>query len=360
MSKRSLWNLDLRLAIPALVLLVISLATLYAVNISYFKTQLIFSLISVVAFLIFSNINLSILQIYKTPIYIVSIALLLLVLFIGIETRGSVRWVDIFGFRMQFSEILKPFLAVSFASYLMNVSRYSLKNLIISIVYVLPVALLIFLQPDLGNALLYFFVAISSLIFFGFAWQYFAAGFLVSLGMIPFFWRLMHDYQKQRVLTFFNPSHDPLGSSYNAIQAVITVGSGMFLGKGLGQGTQSGLSFLPEKHTDFMFATIAEQLGFAGSMLILIAFGFILYRIFKIYLNSNDRFTKIFSGIVFLSILIQVFVNIGMNIGILPIVGITLPFVSSGGSSLLSNFILLGFVSALNKNVKRDQVIEIR
>ena len=360
MTSRKLWNLDLKLLIPTLVLLIISLATLYTIDVGFFRSQLIFAFISVFVFLIFSNVNYKIIQLYKVPIYIASLILLLLVLFLGIESRGSVRWIDIFGFRMQFSEILKPFLTISFAAYLSELRQYSLKNLLFSFLYVLPVAFLIFLQPDLGNALLYISVVILSLIFLGFPLRYFAAGFLFVLASIPLLWRFLHEYQKQRILTFLNPAHDPLGTSYNAIQAIITVGSGMIIGKGLGQGTQSGLSFLPERHTDFIFATISEELGFIGNTLILVAFGFILYRLFIIFLNSEDKFCKLFSGIAFFSILIQFFVNVGMNIGILPIVGVTLPFVSYGGSSLLSNFILLGLVSAVAKNFKRDQVIEIR
>ncbi|PJA00855.1 MAG: rod shape-determining protein RodA [Candidatus Levybacteria bacterium CG_4_10_14_0_2_um_filter_35_8] len=360
MTRRKLWNLDLKLLIPTLVLLIISLSTLYTINVSYFKTQLIFGLLSVFAFLIFNNVNYKIIQLYKIPIYILSVILLLLVLFLGIESRGSIRWIDIFGFRIQFSEILKPFLTISFAAYLSELRQYSFRNLLLILLYIFPIAFLIFLQPDLGNAMLYIFVVILSLIFLGFPLRYFAGGFIFALATIPLFWRFLHDYQKQRILTFLNPSHDPLGTSYNAIQSIITVGSGMILGKGLGQGTQSGLSFLPEMHTDFIFATISEDLGFIGNLLILTAFVFILHRLFIIFQSSDDKFCRLFSGIAFINILVQLFVNIGMNIGILPIVGVTLPFVSYGGSSLLSNFILLGLASAIAKNFKANQVIEIR
>jgi rod shape determining protein RodA len=170
----------------------------------------------------------------------------------------------------------------------------------------------------------------------------------------------LHDYQKQRILTFLNPGSDPLGTSYNVIQSVIAVGSGMFAGRGLGQGTQSGLRFLPERNTDFIFATISEQLGIVGSVIVLICFILIIYRIYIIFQKSDDKFCKIFAAIVFFSFLIQLFVNIGMNTGILPIVGVTLPFISSGGSSLLSNFIFLGFLSAISRSSKANDVLEIR
>lgn len=359
MTKRKLWNIDLYLLVPSMILVIISLSILFSININYFKSQLIFVVLSLFAFVVFSNVNYKIIQAYKIPIYIGSIILLLTVLFLGIESRGSVRWIDIFGIRIQFSEILKPFLIVSFTTYLVNKKQYNFKILLYTILYLIPIIFLIFLQPDLGNALLYLGIVVLSLIFFGFPLRFFAAGFILFLGIIPLFWRFLHDYQKKRILTFINPASDPLGSSYNAIQAVITVGSGMILGRGLGQGTQSGLSFLPERHTDFIFATIAEELGFLGATAIFVAFAFILYRLYIIYSNSEDRFCKIFSGVAFFAFLVQFFVNVGMNIGILPIVGVTLPFVSYGGSSLLSNFILLGFSSAVAKNFKERKVLEI-
>ncbi len=359
MTKRKLWNIDLFLLVPSIILVIISLSALFSINIDYFKNQLIFTIVSLFAFIIFSNINYKIIQVYKVPIYIGSIILLFIVLFLGIESRGSVRWVDIFGVRIQFSEILKPFLAVSFTAYLINKKQYNLKTLLYTLLYLIPVVFLIFMQPDLGNALLYLGIAVLSLIFFGFPLRFFVAGFILFLGIIPVLWRFLHDYQKRRIFTFINPSSDPLGSSYNAIQAVITVGSGMLLGRGLGQGTQSGLSFLPERHTDFIFATIAEELGFLGTLAIFICFALILYRLYTIYSNSEDRFCKIFSGVAFFAFLVQFFVNVGMNIGILPIVGVTLPFVSYGGSSLLSNFILLGLSSAVAKNFKEHKVLEI-
>ncbi len=138
----------------------------------------------------------------------------------------------------------------------------------------------------------------------------------------------------------------------------VGVGSGMIIGRGLGQGTQSGLSFLPERHTDFIFATISEELGFIGSLIIITAFSFIFYRLFLIIKNNDDTFSKTFSIIVFFTVFVHFFINIGMNIGIVPIVGVTLPFVSYGGSSLLSNFIFLGLLFAINKK-KRREVLEI-
>lgn len=360
MNKRKMWHIDWVLIVPVIVLVMLSLATLFSINVIFFRSQLIFLALSVFAYLLFSQINYKIIQVYSLPIYIASIVLLTIVLFLGIESRGSVRWIELFGFRIQFSEFLKPFLAISLSSFLASRKNYSFKNLVSLVLFSLPLALLIFLQPDLGNALIYISVVVLSLFFFGFPLRFFVLGFLLLSSLIPFFWYFLHGYQKQRILTFLNPAKDPLGSSYNAIQSIIAVGSGMILGRGLGQGTQSGLYFLPERHTDFIFATISEEFGFIGSIVVLLAFAFVFYKIFKIVVNSQDRFCKTFAATAFFLILVQFFVNIGMNIGLLPIVGVTLPFVSYGGSSLLSSFILLGLISAVNKSVKDEDVLQIR
>lgn len=352
-------GVDWLLMIAVSVIVIFSLVTLFSIDQSLFKSQLFFLIISVVVFIFFTQFNYSILRYYSVPIYIVSIVILTVVLFLGIESRGSVRWFEFLGIRVQFSEILKPFLALSLASYLTNLKSYSFRTFLTCLALLTPLTFLIFLQPDLGNALIYVFVTISALLLYGFPFRWFLAGFAMWLASLPFFWFILHDYQRQRVLTFINPTRDPLGTSYNAIQAVIAVGSGMLIGKGLGQGTQAELRFLPERHTDFIFATISESLGFVGSIILIIAFAFLFYRLYIIIKNSEDRFSKNFSILVFLIIFVHFFINVGMNIGIVPIVGVTLPFVSYGGSSLLSNFVLLGLLFAVNKG-RRREALEIR
>ena len=360
MNRRNLWDFDWSLMLPVIVLVMLSLATLFSLNISFFRSQLVFLIVAVFAFIFFSQVNYKVIQLYIVPIYIVSIVLLVLVLVLGIESRGSVRWIEILGFRIQFSEILKPFLAVALSSFLVKTKNYSFKAMLMVLGYLIPVALLIFLQPDLGDALIFVTVTLLTLVFFGFPLRFFLAGIVSVAATFPVFWKLLHDYQRQRILTFINPGSDPLGNSYNAIQSIIAVGSGMIIGKGFGQGTQSGLRFLPERHTDFIFATISEQLGFVGTVVIVIAFIFLLYRIFIIYQTSRDQFCKTFAATSFFIILMQFFINVGMNIGVVPIVGVTLPFMSYGGSSLLSNFIILGLLTAVNKSSKKEDILEIR
>ena len=360
MHKILLRDIDLSLIIPVLVLVLLSLVTLFSLNTIFFQGQLILFIASFIIFLILSQTNYKILKIYAKPIYIFSLIALIFVLILGIESRGAVRWVDILGFRLQFSEVLKPFLAISLASYLSSIKNLDIKNFLSVFVFLSPIAGLIFFQPDLGNAIIYGFITLLTLVYLGYSYKFFGLLFLPFLLIAPIFWGFLHDYQKQRVLTFINPASDPLGTSYNVIQSIIAVGSGMIMGQGIGQGSQSSLRFLPERQTDFIFATISEQLGLMGVAIVLICFAFILYRILQIFLNTNDRFCKIFCVIVFFTFLVQIFINIGMNVGILPIVGVTLPFVSYGGSSLLSNFIFLALLNSINKSAKDDKVLEIR
>lgn len=361
MNRGFLSHINFSLLFPVFALLLVSLTVIFSVSTSLFWNQLIFVILSLFVFFICANINYKLLKLWATPVYIGSLVILLLLLFLGIESRGAVRWFEFFGFRVQFSEFMKPFLAISLSSYLSEHKNPTLKTFTKIILYLFPVVLLIFLQPDLGNALIYCFVVVLMLLVFGFSFKYFLSGLLLIAVFSPIVWKFLHGYQKQRLLTFINPASDPLGTSYNAIQSVIAVGSGMFFGQGLGQGTQSALRFLPERHTDFIFATTAEELGFVGALLLVGIFAVLLYKIFFIFMHSDDTFSRVFTLTAFLILLVQFFINVGMNIGILPIVGVTLPLVSYGGSSLLSNFILLGFVSAIETRQRKDKdVLEIR
>lgn len=359
MSRSFFESLDWGLIAPVFVLVALSLATIFSIDITLFKNQLLFLSLSIFVFLFFSQVDYKFVQHYSLLIYIVSIILLLLVLGFGFESRGAVRWFDVFGFRIQFAEIIKPFLAVSLSSYLIKNENYSFKNSLLSIFLMLPIAVLIFLQPDLGNSLIFIIVTVLTLVFFGFPLRLFLVSAVLFIASLPIAWGFLHQYQKQRILTFLHPT-DPLGSSYNAIQSSIAIGAGMLLGRGFGQGTQSALEFLPERHTDFIFATLAEELGFVGTIVVLLCFAFVLFRIFLIFLKSEDPFYKLFSSSAFFLILSQFFINIAMNSGFLPIVGISLPFVSYGGSSLLSNFILLGLLSSIGRNTVARKSLEIK
>lgn len=357
---RRFLRIDFWLLIPVAVLITISLFTLLSLNTAFFQSQFISLGIALTAFFVFSQINIEFLRTYRLPIYIVSLIVLGITLGIGIETNGAVRWVDIFGIRLQFSEITKPFLAVAFASLLADQPKANFKAFIKALAYIAPIFFLIYFQPDLGSAMLYLMVAVLTLLIVGYPFRWFFLMLVPVIVAAPVIWTKLHDYQRERILTFLNPQADPLGISYNSIQALIAVGSGAFFGKGMSEGTQSTLRFLPERQTDFIFATIAEGLGFVGAVLIVAALIVLCYRVFHIFNGTNNKFMKIFTASAFGFFLIPSFVNIGMNIGIVPIVGVTLPFVSFGGSSLLSNFIFLGLLSSISASEKHKNVLEIR
>jgi rod shape determining protein RodA len=357
---RTRFQIDWWLLTPVLILVTISLATLFSINIAYFKTQFIYFIISLIVFLFFSRISIETLKQLALPLYIVSLILLAITFVIGIESRGAMRWIDFFGIRFQFSEILKPFLVLSFATFLAQARYTKQKNFFLILLLLAPIFLLIVLQPDLGTGLVYLFVALFVLLVNGYPLYLFGLAVLPFLIASPFIWTILHEYQKQRILTLIHPSVDPLGTSYNSIQAIIAIGSGTFFGRGWFQGTQSSLRFLPERHTDFIFATIAEGIGFIGAVFVILTFAVLCYRVYVLFKNTDDRFSKYFTASCFGFFLIQGFVNIGMNVGYLPIVGVTLPFVSYGGNSLLSNFIFLGILSALSVSQKKERVLEIR
>lgn len=361
MNKKTVFlHIDWLLVLPILVLIIFSLTTLLSINISFFRNQLLFSIIGTVLFLFFSQVNYRVLQSYVVPLYVGSLIVLFLLSIIGFESRGAVRWVSFFGFALQFSELLKPLLIIAFAAFLTTKESTSFKKFAMALLFLLPVTFLIYRQPDLGNAIMYALTALCMLIFYGFPLRWFVGGFIGFLVIIPITWRFLHEYQRQRMLTFLHLTNDPLGTSYNAIQSIIAVGSGGFLGKGFGQGTQSALRFLPERQTDFLFATFSEMFGFVGSLIVVVAFAVLLYRLFILIQGSEDNFSKVFIAGAFALLAIQFFVNIGMNIGMMPIVGVTLPFMSYGGSSFIANCILLGFVSSMGYTHREKQVLEIR
>jgi rod shape determining protein RodA len=354
-------KIDFWLLLPAIILILTGLTTMTAINPLYLKSQSFALLIGSIIFIILSQIDYRIFKNTKLLLYVSALVLLSIVFIIGIESRGATRWIELFGVRIQFSETLKPVLSLALAAHISDQEKPRFKSFLFTTILLIPLAMLIHLQPDLGNALIYvsvYFLVLAS-IGFPVIWTVLTV-LLPSILVSPLIWTLLHEYQRQRVITFLNPSADPLGTSYNSIQALIAVGSGLILGKGLGEGTQSALRFLPERHTDFIFASLSEGMGFVGGLIIIIAFTFLLYRIYIIYKNSEGIFEKIFLLCSFYFLFIQYGVNIGMNIGIVPVVGVTLPFVSFGGSSLVANFIFLAIISSISISHQKRTVLEIK
>lgn len=352
-------QIDFLLLVPALILVVISLSTLFSINPIFFRQQAIALILALIAFFLFTKIDLGILSFSSKFIYVLIIISLILILIFGIEVNNARSWFDIFGIRVQISEIAKPFYLVVAATFLAQKIHRNIYRFLGFFGLLFPVFFLIYRQPDLGTGIVYFSASVLLFLVGGFPKRYIFSSFCMAILILPIIFFTLQDYQKQRILTFFDITSDPTGSSYNAIQSLISIGSGGMFGKGFGQGTQSLLRFLPEQHNDFIFATISEDLGFIGSLVVISLFTFLLYRIYKIAMSSKKNYEYYLCMGVFGIFFFQILFNIGMNLGLMPIIGVTLPFVSHGGSSLLSSFIALAMVSNVSYENKKRQSMEI-
>jgi rod shape determining protein RodA len=297
---------------------------------------------------------------YSKLVYVVTIIALILPFIFGAVTRGSQRWLQIGPAMLQPSELAKPLLILFFAALFSKESAISYRKLSLGITLISVPVLLVFKQPDLGTATVLFLSFLGILFASKVSWKIIFSLLSALVVATPLSWFLAKDYQRQRLLSFLSPLSDPLGSGYHVIQAKVAVGAGQLFGRGLGKGTQSHLRFLPEKHTDFIFASLAEELGFLGSLCVLALFGLLLQRILKIGENSRDQFGFLVCIGVFFLIFCQSFINIGINLGLLPVTGITLPLLSYGGSSLLATTICLGIVQNVAKQSLAKKVIEIK
>ena len=353
---------DWGIGVPAFLLLSISLIVLSSLDIELFQSQLIFSILGILMFFIVSSLHIQSLRNLHILFYICSLILLVSLFLVGVEVRGARRWIEFFGVRIQFSELVKPALILAFASLLSRWrGKVSLVNLLTSGALFIPIAFLLLRQPDLGSALIYAVTFVSMLFFGGMGMWYIIVGLLFTTISLPLIWRLLAEYQRNRIITFINPKHDPQGIGYNAIQSAIAVGSGLLLGRGLGRGVQSQLQFLPERHTDFIFATLSEEFGFLGSCVLLTVYFLLFFRILQIARNTDDLFELYTIIGIFMLLLSQTFMNIGMNVGLVPIAGVTLPLLSYGGSSLISTMVLLGIVNAISiTKMDKKGTLEIR
>jgi len=277
--------------------------------------------------------------------YIVSIILLVLTVFIGKNVRGSVRWIDLGFFNLQTSEIIKPLLAIYYSSYLAKLKKIDWKQLLVFLgITFIPVTL-VAMQPDLGSALTLIFLPLALLAFSGQLWKLLILGTIFTALVLPIESKLLKPYQRQRLETFINPYSDPQGAGYNVIQATIAVGSGKIIGKGVKLGTQSHLNFLPERHTDFIYASFVEEFGLVGSLVLFLAYIAIFQSCIHGVKRLRDNQQVLLSLSIFSLFFFQFVVNVGMNLGIMPVTGITLPLFSYGGSSLLSFAILAGLLA---------------
>jgi rod shape determining protein RodA len=341
-------------------LAVFGLVILGSISTELLRQQLIFLGLGLTGFVILSRVDYRFFTAFPWLLYFLSNLLLVLTFLIGTTTRGSTRWIDVGAFRFQPSELVK-LLMIIFLATLLDKKIKSLREFFKIAGIVLVPSLLIFSQPDLGSSIILIGVSVLLMIIGDVNWKFLVSSFIAFALSIPLLWNLIKDYQRERLLTFFGSGGDPLGTGYNAIQAMIAVGSGMFFGRGLGRGTQSQLRFLPERHSDFIFASIGEEFGFLGTSLVVAVYAWLLYSIITVAQHTDDTVGKLICVGVFGLLLVQMFVNIGMNIGLLPITGITLPLISAGGSSLITTLLGLGMVlNIASRSKKTTAVFEIR
>jgi len=351
-------NIDWYQLILLLVIGIFGAGILLTVDGSLFSQQLFFLIVGLVFLAGFSFVD-SFLYVWFSPIAYVFSMIFLLTAFLGPSIRGATRWFIIFGMQIQPSELIKPFVLLGFAYFITKYPPRNVRNICIQIGLFLIPFIMIFRQPDLGTGLVYASFWLSMMIAGGLPLWVFGVGVGGFTALLPFLWHTLAQYQKNRIFTFLTPTLDPGGTGYNAIQSMITVGSGQVWGKGLGLGTQSHLRFLPEYHTDFIFATLVEELGFIGGAMLLVLYGLLLWRILKPFMkrDTDDMYVFVYSIGLLTMLLSQITINTGMNMGILPITGITLPLVSYGGSSLLSILSAFGIGMALRSGVTKTKHI---
>lgn len=346
--------------IVSVLLSLTSLVVIFSIEPSRLPLQATYIFIGFLIYLYLSHQDIAIFSNLAPILYIFSIVALIGVLILGRDIRGSARWIEVFGVQFQISEFTKPLLVIAFSEFISTWKPNSLKNLIRhAILFIIP-TFLIFIEPDLGTALVYLVFWFAMLYAGGLGWTPLVLAIGFSVVMTSLSPHYLQDYQVNRLETFINPYSDPLGSGYNVIQSMIAIGSGEYFGKGLGKGTQSHLRFLPEKHTDFIFASLAEEFGFFGSIAVVGLYLVLLIHLLNSTLLIRDKRERLIVVAVFSYIFFQTFLNIGMNLGIAPVTGVTLPLLSSGGSSVLATFISLALSSSIIVKIKSRASIEIR
>ncbi|EMG36037.1 cell elongation-specific peptidoglycan biosynthesis regulator RodA [Desulfocurvibacter africanus PCS] len=319
---------------------------------TFYQKQLIWGAMGFFAMLLFMIFDYRHLKITAWPLFWVTLILLICVMFFGKVVYGARRWLDLGFFNLQPSELAKISTLIIGARLLSRESGLLSWSRLFQVLLVglLPAGLII-LQPDLGSGLNVLLLLGGIILYRGLKPLILKVAAVVVPALLPLGWFCLHPYQKQRILTFLDPTNDPLGSGYHIIQSTIAIGSGQIWGKGFLGGTQSQLRFLPEKHTDFAVAVFGEEWGFIGSMLLLALFCMFLYQVCVTARDAKDRFGSFLAAGVFFYFFWQILINMGMVLGLMPVVGIPLPFISYGGSATIVNFSLIGLV--LNVSMRR-------
>jgi rod shape determining protein RodA len=320
----------------------------------YLKKQIAFVMLGLIAMLITASFDYRLVKVYAGIAFGGVVFLLLLVLTpIGDETAGAQRWITLFGFQFQPSEFAKLGLVALLAAYLSELREVRLENVWRAAGLALAPMALIFIQPDVGTSMVFAAVVIGLLVVAGARARH--IGILVAVAVmgaiVAFHLGIVKDYQIARLTSFLDPAADPLRAGYNRAQAEIAIGSGGVFGRGYLNGTQTNLDFVPEQHTDFVFTVVGEELGFVGALLLLVLFAVLLWRGFRTALMSRDSFGTLLAAGITTMIAFQIFVNVGMTMGIMPVTGIPLPLVSYGGTSMIVNWMAVGLL--LNVHMRR-------
>ena len=354
-------KIDYSILLVSLALTIFGLIALYSCTkgdptlISIFKKQIIWSILGISLAIIALFIDTEYLYKYSYWIYILGIISLVFVLMHGRHIYGAKRWLNIGPFAIQPSEFAKIANILILARILSNV-RFSEKDEIMQIIKAFFVTglytYLIFKEPDLGTSLVFIVSLFAILFASGIKWKYIFSLIAISVLSAPLLWFFLKDYQKFRILVFLNPELDPLKSGYNVIQSKIAIGSGGLWGNGLFKGAQSKLQFIPKQHTDFIFSVIGEELGFIGALILLGLYGILVYRALKIAYLTEDKFDLLLIIGIVAMISFHIFVNIGMTTGSLPATGLPLPFISFGGSFMITNWVSIGILLNIGSKLK--------
>lgn len=357
--QRSFWqtiHIDAPLFVSISLLILLGLFVLYSAsnqNHAMLARQLLHITLALGIMIIFAQISPVTYQRWALLLYCVGTVLLFAVLLVGHIGKGAERWLNLGFIRFQPSEMMKLAIPMFIAwhAHKIHLPLTTPAILFYATIILIP-ALLTAKQPDLGTAILLIVAGGSVLLLAGLSWSFLAALSTLLVFSGPLFWYFMHDYQRQRVLTFFNPERDPLGTGYHIIQSKIAIGSGGLFGKGWLNGTQSHLHFLPEHSTDFIFAVCGEEFGFIGNVIMITLFMMIVLRGLYITLHAQDTFSRLLAGSLTLTFFVSFFINMGMVTGILPVVGLPLPLISYGGSSIVTLMASFGILMSIQTHRK--------
>ena len=352
-------HLDTQLLIVLVLLMGVGLATIFSgsnQSVPRISSQVANIMVALGVMYVFANVPPHYLRRIALPLYVCGVLLLVCVALFGEIVNGARRWLYVGVTRIQPSELMKIAVPLMLAWYF---DRYEatlkLKNYIIAaLLLIVPIGLIV-RQPDLGTALLISAAGAYVLFLAGLSWRIIIGFGIAGAACLPFVWGMMHDYQRQRILTLIDPTQDPLGTGYHTIQSTIAVGSGGLVGKGWLQGTQTHLDFIPERTTDFIFAVFSEEWGLFGNATLLLLFLLVIGRGIVITANAPTLFTRLFGGAITLTFFTYAFVNMGMVSGILPVVGVPLPLVSYGGTSLVTICLGLGILMSIETHKKLVQ-----